>query len=356
MQMSIGSRPRRFDDIFGQPSVVKEMNSRKVGHNWPQAILLKGMTGTGKTTTAQIIAMSINCKMPQPNGDPCCGCPSCKSIIEERFDRDTHMLDGGSSSKDEVIDFASMADLSPMYDKNAIFIIEEADQLSPAAKNSLLKLLERPKSNVYFILLSMVNTGISTALQSRCQSFTFRPFSAKDIMLGLRKVLVDASLWGSEDIPKEFFLTGLSAIAESASGSFRSAIQMLEKCITGEYWTPELIRANLGIIDVSSAYESLDKLLNLDATFFLDMDSLDMTEFFNITYATLTQAAAYKFTKTCTNEYFEAKTQAIASNRNLFDLLKVYDDLQSYTYLKKALVVSKFVQYFAAKKLRRIEE
>ena len=356
MQLSISSRPRKFDDIFGQPSIVKEMNNRKAKKDWPQAILLKGLSGTGKTTTAQIIAMSLQCRHPKENGDPCCECPSCKSIMEERFDRDTHMLDGGSSSKEDVIDFASIAEMAPMYDENAVFIIEEADQLSSSAKNALLKLLEKPLPFVYFILLSMVPNGISTAIQSRCQTFTFKPFGVKDIMLGLKKVLVDQGLWGSPDIPKEFFLQGLTAIAETAQGSMRSGIQLLEKCLVGEYWTSDLIRENLGIVDISSAYTALEKLLNLDVTFFNDLNGLDILEFLNVTYSVLSQAAAYKFTKVCENEYFEGRTQTIAQNRNLFDLLKVYDDIQSYAYVKKSLVVSKFSQYFASKKIRKIEE
>lgn len=356
MLMTISSRPRRFDDIFGQPSVVREMNSRKANHNWPQAFLLKGMTGTGKTTTAQIIAMTINCREPDSNGDPCLKCPSCKSIMEERWDRDTHQLDGGSSSKGEVIDFSSLSDISPMYDRNAIFIIEEADQLSTAAKNSLLKILERPRSNVFFILLSMMPSGISKPIRDRCQLFEFYPLKDKDIMFGLKKVLVDNSLWASPKIPKDFFLKGITTIAEISMGSLRDAIQTLEKCLVGEYWTPEEIRANIHVVDLVSAYAALDKLLALDASFFNDLEGVDTNEFFGITYSVLSQAAAYKFSRTCSNSYFEAQTQAIAKNRNLFDLLRVYDDLQGFSYLKKSLLVSKFSQYFASKKLRQIED
>jgi hypothetical protein len=107
---------------------------------------------------------------------------------------------------------------------------------------------------------------------------------------------------------------------------------------------------------MSSAYVALDKLLALDATFFTDLETVDLNEFFNITYIALAQASAYKFSKTCVNDYFEAKTQAISQNKNLFDLLRVYDELQSFSYLKKALVISKFSQYFASKKIRKIEE
>jgi DNA polymerase-3 subunit gamma/tau len=353
MQMTIFNRPRKFEDLIGQPSIVKEMVKRRKDNNWPQAILLKGMTGTGKTTTAQLIAMTLNCTSLQ-EGNPCLVCPSCRSVIEERFDRDTHQLDGGNSSKGEVIDFGALSDFSPMYDRNAIFIVEEADQLSTAAKNSLLKILERPRANVYFILLSMINTGIPTALQSRCQTFVFKPFGAKDVMLGLKQVLTTNGLWGSPDIPKEFYLQGLSTIADSAAGSFRGALQILEKCLIGQYWTPELIRDNLGIVDIGTAYGALEKLLGLDNTFFTDFETLDASEFFGITYALLAEAGVYKFTRTCKNEYFEAQTRAISQNPNLYDLLKVYDDLQSYTYLKKTLILSKLSRYFAEKKSRRV--
>jgi DNA polymerase-3 subunit gamma/tau len=356
MQLSISTRPIRFEDVIGQPHIIKEMLARRDKNNWPQAMLLKGPSGVGKSTVAKIIAMTLNCSNLQLDKSPCGKCPSCSSIIEERWDRGTLQLDGGDSSKKEVSDFSSNADSASFYDKNSIFIIEESDQLSTAAKNSLLKVLEKPRENVYFILLSMVNTGLPPAIQSRCQKFNFKPFNNFDILVGLKTILTNQGLWNKPEIPKDFYLKGLMAIAETAQGSFREAVQLLEKCLIGEYWTPELIKEHLGIVDISSAYQALDKLLALDTTFLYELESLDIQEFFNITYLVLSQASSYIFTKIAPNEYYEERTKAIASNKNLFSLLKVYDELSLYPYLRKSLLLSKFSQYFASKLFRKSEE
>jgi len=354
--LSILSRPLSFEGVVGQPAIVKEMLSRRNSKNWPQAMLFRGSTGVGKTTVAKIVSMTINCRSLDSLGNPCCKCPSCLSIMEERFDRDTHQLDGGESSKKEVIDFSAIADIAPMYDENAIFIIEESDQLSISAKNSLLKTLEKPRNNVYFILLSMYNTGLPPAIQGRCQKFIFNSFTSKDIVIGLRKVMELNNLWLSPNIPQEFYLKGLPAIADIAMGSFRDAIQSLEKCIIGEYWTPELMRKNLGVVDIPSVYEAINKLLSLDSSVLYDLDSLDIQEFINLSYYTLSQAAAYKFTKIAVNDFYEEQTRAISQNKNLFDLLKVFDEIQLYPFLKKGVVISKLSQYYNQKKSKRIEE
>ena len=152
MQLSIRLRPRTLDEVYGQSTVVKALKKRIMNQDIPNAMLLKGMTGTGKTTVAQIIAMALNCTDNNtPSRSPCGKCASCRSIMEEKFDRNTVRLDGGASSKSDVLDFARLVEGAPFYDRNKVFIIEETDQLSTAAKNSLLKILEKPMKNVFFI-------------------------------------------------------------------------------------------------------------------------------------------------------------------------------------------------------------
>ena len=199
--LAITLRPRTFADVFNQSSVVKELEERAVSKDWPTAMLLKGPSGSGKTTVAQIVAMTINCSALE-NGNPCGACASCKSIMEERFDRDTLVLDGSTIGvKDDVVSFGNLADMAPMMDKKKVLIIEEADQLSASAKNALHKILEKPRSHVHFILLSMFPNGLPPSIQSRCQTYTFKAFGMKEIAYGLKDVMTTLKLWDDTSIP-----------------------------------------------------------------------------------------------------------------------------------------------------------
>lgn len=344
MQLSISLRPRTLSEVYGQDHITKALVKRTSSGEWPNAILLKGMTGTGKTSVAQIIAMTINCEGQGTR--PCGHCASCLSIIEERFDRDTHRLDGSSSSKDDVIDFSTLADVSPMYDDNSVFIIEETDQLSPKAKNALLKLIEKPLKNVYFILLSMVPMGVPPAIATRCQTFNFRPFTRKDVMLALRAMLVRIGKWDSPDIPKTFYTEVLSTISDICQGSLRSAVQYMETCLASDIFTATDAKNELGIVSAAAVNEMLVSLLQLKTEFFAQFENVDIQEFFNLAYTILSTAAAYKLSNHIKNEYFEEQAKALSKEKNMFDLLRVFDDIGTKPYLKKNYMVSQFAQFY----------
>jgi DNA polymerase-3 subunit gamma/tau len=328
MQLSISQRPRLLKDVFGQNNVIKELLHQQSTHHWPQAMLLKGPTGTGKTTIAQIIAMAINCQSPDIEGNPCGECPSCKSIKSEDFHRDTHRLDGSQSGKDDVIDITSAINISPMYDNNTIIIIEESDQLSAKAKSALLKVLEKPKDNVYFILLSMVSTGLPMEIQSRCQVFNLQRFTVINIMYALKSILEKKNLWESDTIPNSFKVEGLKAIAESSEGSLRAAVQALDKCLIGEYWTLELIQQNVGIIDERQTFNLIELLVNGDTKFFNAFEEVDFISIFDYTYNMLSKT-----------------TYAVYPNSRYNDLLQVFDDISSQPFLRKSYIISKFTQF-----------
>lgn len=358
-QLSISTRPRTFTEVYNQVNVVKELITRRDANNWPTAMLLKGPTGTGKTTCAHLIAMTINCKNPDEHGNPCGQCASCKSIIEERFDRDVVVLDGSSfSGKDDVIDFGQLADSAPMYDRKKVLIIEESDQLSTAAKNAMLKLLEKPRTHVHFILLSMINTGIPTSIQSRCQVFNFRAFTTKDIMLALKGVMERLGMWDDTSIPDEFKTSGLASIAGSAKGSLREAVQYLEKCLIGQYYTPEAIRVNLGILDEAVIRTTILKLLSRDLSFFTDVYDMNVEEFFNICYSTLVDAYIYSMTGFTKNEYYESSIKTISTQPSLRELLVVMDDIakESKPYLRKAYFFSRIGNWFSKRTATLQEE
>jgi DNA polymerase III subunit gamma/tau len=355
--LSTSLRPRKLSDVYGQPNIINELQKAWSKGGFPQALLLKGPTGSGKTTVAQIIAMMLNCHNPKSNGDPCCECSSCLSIINEKFDQNTYRLDGSSSSKSDVIDFSALASIAPFYNKNNIFIIEESDQLSIQAKNSLLKVLETPYKNTYFILLSMYPTGLPAAIQSRCQVKNFKYFKPYDILLALQNFLKFLKKWDIPEIPKSFYLEVLPAIADASQGSLREAIRLLETCLTSDYYTKEQILDSLGLVSEASINEIIIKLLNRDFSIFQDFDNIDIKEFFNLGYYTLSNAAQYKLTHTTSNEYYENYTKQISESPRLLKLLQIFDEIQlgSDNYIKKSFLISKLTQYYMSFKLREVD-
>lgn len=351
-QFSIKHRPHRFEDLFGQDNIKKDLLKRASSRNFPRAMLLRGMYGTGKTTAAHIIAMSLQCTDLAPDGTPCGNCSACKSILEERFDRDTVMLDGSQiGQKDSIIEFTSTINVRPMYDKNRIFIIEEADQLSSGASNALLKILEAPQDNVYFILLSMVTGGISSAIQSRCQTFNFKPIPVKDVMLALKTIMEREELWNDKEIPDSFRMQGLASIATSSKGSLREAVQLLERCIIGEYWTPEAIQEALGIVDEAATYKVLAALLDRskDESVWNTIYSADPAELYNYFTLLLSDAMICKTTGFVKNELYADSTRGLASHPHLEELFTVLTEYPQLTkpYTRKADLLAALAKYYS---------
>ena len=351
-QFSIKHRPTRFEDIFGQDSIRKELITRAKTQNWPRAMLLKGPFGTGKTTAAQLIAMTLQCSKPGDNNQPCLACPSCRSILEERWDRDTVQLDGGRVGKGDVIDFTSIVNVRPLYDKNRVFIIEESDQLSTAAINTMLKILENPQSGVYFILLSMV-TGTTSAIQSRCQTYNFKAIAVKDVMIALREILKKEGIWEDASIPDSFRLEGLAAIAESSKGSLREGVQLLEKCLVGQYYTAEDIRANLGIVDEAASFHILNGLLaySKDEAIWSSIYKADPEELYNYLTLILSGAVLYRQTGYVNDERFQSSTASLASRSNLTELFTILTEYPQLTkpYVRRADLMGAFAKFYASR-------
>lgn len=351
-QFSIKHRPRSFEELYGQDGIRKDLIKRAQTKNWPRAMLLKGQFGTGKTTSAHIIAMHIQCTKPTAQGQPCGECSSCKSILNERFDRDTEMLDGGTMGlKENLIKLVESVNIRPMYDKNRVFIIEEADQLTAAAFSTLLKILEAPQDGIYFILLSMTTNGVPAAVQSRCQAFNFKAIPMKDTMLAMKSILEKESIWDSPELPDVFKMQGLAAIAGSSKGSLREAMQLLERCLVGKYYTPEEIHDNLGIVDEAATYKILDGLLDYtkDETIWSSLYKSDAGELYNYITLLLANAMIYKQTGFVENELYAYSTKSLAGSENLEALFTALTDYPQLTkpYTRQADLLSAIAKYYA---------
>ena len=353
-QYSIKYRPVSLDEVFGQPEIVKSLKARIKEQKFPTAMLFQGPVGTGTSPCAKIIAMAMQCHHPYEDGTPCLECPSCKSILNDTYDRDTIMLDGSQDGqKNAIINLTNTINSRPMYDKRRVFLIEEVDQLSSASKLALLKIIEKDYSNrspVHFILLSMESNGVPQSIKSRCQVYNFRPVSVKDTMYAMKSIMERTGDWSNPNIPSNFKTEGLATIASISKGSLRIAVQNLESCIEGEIYNKEDIEGMLGGIDEVSSYKILSGLLekSRDPEMWKTIYKSDPQELYNYLTLIISNAMIYKVTGYIDDSRFEDSTQGLIKSSNLsklFDILTKHPQLCK-PYMRKSDLMSALAEYY----------
>ena len=326
-QWTIDKRPTRLKDMQGLGNIKTYFYAKATEHDFPKAVLFRGQFGNGKSTSAKIIAEMMVCQNPDVTGDPCGECASCKAIREERYDRDVILIDGGQSGKAEVTEIISeFIATPPMFDKAKVIIIEEIQELSTAARNSLLKTLEHPRKNVHFILLSMQQGG-SSGFASRCVPFNFKKVPIREIMMFLKKTMESEDLWESEEIPSEFKMQGLATIAQTSDGSLRQALQVLELCIIGKYFTADEIEENIGLVDETNIIKTLLLLLEGNDDVWPNLLKYEAMAFYAVAMKIISDAAIYASTGYLVNEsnsFFINNNKKLVRNRENFDLLVDY--------------------------------
>lgn len=217
-------RPENFDQIIGQEHIVKILKNQIKKGQVSQAYLFTGTRGTGKTSTARILAKAINC-----TGDdiPCGKCTNCQSIRDGAF-MDVIELDAASNNGvDDLRAIIDSVQYPPAMGRYKVYIIDEVHMLTPAAENAFLKTLEEPPEYAIFILATTDPEKVKSTIKSRCMTLNFRRVSEKDLVKGMKRICekYDVS-------PKE---EALNTIARKADGSVRDALSILEQCIeTGE--------------------------------------------------------------------------------------------------------------------------
>jgi DNA polymerase-3 subunit gamma/tau len=325
MQWTISKRPTILDDLYGCDNVKSYFYKRiAAGEDFPTATLLSGQYGSGKTTAAKIIAKMMTCKNPKPNGDPCNECADCKAVDEETFNRDVMMVDGGNSGKADIGDKIPAFTLgAPIRGKRKVVIVEEIQELSQAAKNSLLKALESPRKKVHYIFLTMENPS-SSGFLSRCVPFKFKFVPIVDLMKFMACILKEENLW--DTVPAEFRTEGLLILAQNSNGSIRQALNNLELCVTSGYYTKEQIEENTGMYNEAAFIDIIIGMMNGDsseALFNAVMDPSDYLATFNLMMKVVSDGVSYKaFGRVPGDNSFFAKQAAQLTSNENFELVK----------------------------------
>ncbi len=236
-------RPQTFDDLVGQGAVTQTLKNQLMTGKLSHAYLFTGSRGTGKTSSAKILAKAVNCTDLQ-NGNPCNQCAACRAI-DDGSCMDVLEIDAASNNGvDNIRDLRDDAIYSPSQVKMRVYIIDEVHMLSISAFNALLKIIEEPPEHLLFILATTELHKVPATILSRCQRFSFRRIGQEDIAARLQYVAYQESIDLDDSAAR--------VLARMADGGLRDALSLLDQCAsatTGEL-TAERVYACLGIAGI----------------------------------------------------------------------------------------------------------
>ena len=263
-------RPLKFADMVGQEHITKTLRNQIMADRIGHAYLFNGGRGTGKTSSAKILARAVNCLNPQ-DGEPCNECEICKAMLEGSLTDVVEMDAASNNSVEDIRAIKEEVNFLPTLAKYRVYIIDEVHMLSIGAFNALLKTLEEPPAHVKFILATTEPQKLPVTILSRCQKFDFKKISNNNIIKRLEIVCKESNV----EITKE----ALNTIAILSEGAMRDALSILERCLqeTTEKIDEDLIKELVGIpkleqvhrltqsileSNVEQALEAMDNILN----------------------------------------------------------------------------------------------
>lgn len=257
-------RPTNFSSIVGQDVIVDILKNSIINNKVSHAYLFTGPRGTGKTSTAKILAHAVNCL--NFTNDICGECSICKSL--DLNDNDIVEIDAASNNGvDEIRSLRDNVNLMPAFCKYKIYIIDEVHMLSTGAFNALLKTLEEPPSHVIFILATTEPNKIPLTILSRCQRFDFNKINMNDLISRLKYIVNEEGRVVSDNI--------LEQIAKISDGGLRDAINLLDQVLSlpDENINIDEVEKLSGKISTQSVYELFSYIINNDLVSILNFST-----------------------------------------------------------------------------------
>lgn len=251
-------RPQTFSDLTGQEHITRTLTRALDQQRLHHAYLFAGVRGTGKTTSARILAKGLNCHKGITS-QPCLQCPSCLEIATgnslDVLEIDAASNTGVDNVRDVIINNIAMA---PARDRYKVFVIDEVHMLSTSAFNALLKTLEEPPSHVMFIMATTELHKLPDTILSRCQQFEFRQIPTEKIFRRLREIADNESIKIGDDSLRE--------IARAGAGSLRDAQSAFDQVIafSGSEITEDDITASLGMVSTATLGKFVEAIANQD--------------------------------------------------------------------------------------------
>ncbi len=251
-------RPQTFDDLVGQQAVTQTLKQQLQSGKLAHAYLFTGSRGTGKTSSAKILAKAVNCEDLR-DGNPCNCCSACRAI-DSGACMDVLEIDAASNNGvDNVRDLRDDAIYTPSQVRKRVYIIDEVHMLSISAFNALLKIIEEPPEHLLFILATTELHKVPATILSRCQRFSFRRISQEDIFQRLQYVAYHEQIQLDDSAAR--------VLARMADGALRDGLSLLDQCAgaAGAQLTAEKIYNCLGLAGIQECTALMQAIAQRDA-------------------------------------------------------------------------------------------
>ncbi|MCB0880335.1 MAG: DNA polymerase III subunit gamma/tau [Thermoleophilia bacterium] len=272
-------RPQTFDDVIGQEVAVRTLRNAIESDRVAHAYLFTGTRGTGKTTTAKLLAKAMNC-VNGPTVDPCGVCEECVAIAEGRsvnvLEIDAASNTGVDHVREKIIDTVGF---QPSGGTRRVYILDEAHMLSTSAFNALLKTIEEPPPHVLFVFCTTETHKMPATVRDRCQRLQMKSPGTDTLVTVVQRVCAAEGITADEP--------AVRAVARAAAGSFRNALGMLEMLTTtfGSSFGLDDVLAHLGVVAEELLFDAADAVIDADAGAVLRLveqlvqDGVDLDQF-----------------------------------------------------------------------------